>query len=108
MYQPVPKLAYRVISSTSHGKEGILYMFESAVTNFTGFAPLGTVLVTMLGIGIAERTWLISTALKALVTSVPKQFLTAALVEHLNELLLYDCFGHTFNHCWYARYRKNC
>ncbi|KIL47178.1 AbgT family transporter [Jeotgalibacillus campisalis] len=60
--------------------EGILYMFESAVTNFTGFAPLGTVLVTMLGIGIAERSGLISAALKALVTSVPKQLLTAALV----------------------------
>ncbi|KIL50816.1 aminobenzoyl-glutamate transporter [Jeotgalibacillus alimentarius] len=59
---------------------GILYMFESAVTNFTGFAPLGTVLVTMLGIGLAERSGLISAALKALVTSVPKQLLTAALV----------------------------
>ncbi|MDX5474269.1 MAG: AbgT family transporter, partial [Bacillaceae bacterium] len=35
-------------------KEGIQYIFESAVKNFTGFAPLGTVLVTMIGIGIAE------------------------------------------------------
>ncbi|WLR54431.1 AbgT family transporter [Mesobacillus subterraneus] len=61
-------------------KEGIAYLFESAVTNFTGFAPLGTVLVTMLGIGIAERTGLISAALRGLVTSVPKQLLTAALV----------------------------
>ncbi|WP_243385566.1 AbgT family transporter [Bacillus kexueae] len=61
-------------------KEGIQYMFESAVSNFTGFAPLGTVLVTMLGIGLAERTGLISAALKALVTSVPKQLITAALV----------------------------
>lgn len=61
-------------------KEGIQYMFESAVSNFTGFAPLGTVLVTMLGIGLAERTGLISAALKALVTSVPKSLITAALV----------------------------
>ena len=60
--------------------EGIAYLFESAVTNFTSFAPLGTVLVTMLGIGIAERTGLISAALRGLVTSVPKQLLTAALV----------------------------
>ncbi|MFE8700694.1 AbgT family transporter [Cytobacillus sp. FJAT-54145] len=60
--------------------EGIAYLFDSAVTNFTGFAPLGTVLVTMLGIGIAERSGLISTALRGLVTSVPKQLLTAALV----------------------------
>jgi len=61
-------------------KEGIQYMFESAVSNFTGFAPLGTVLVTMLGIGLAERSGLISAALRALVTSVPKQLITAALV----------------------------
>lgn len=60
--------------------EGILYLFESMVTNFTGFAPLGTVLVTMLGIGLAERSGLISAALRGLVTSVPKQLLTAALV----------------------------
>ncbi|QPC47428.1 AbgT family transporter [Mangrovibacillus cuniculi] len=60
--------------------EGILYLFESAVTNFTGFAPLGTVLVTMLGIGIAERSGLISAALRGLVTSVPRQLITAALV----------------------------
>lgn len=61
-------------------KEGIQYIFESAVKNFTGFAPLGTVLVTMIGIGIAERSGLISAALRGLVTSVPKQLMTAALV----------------------------
>lgn len=60
--------------------EGIKYIFTSMVGNFTGFAPLGTVLVTMLGIGIAERSGLISAALRALVMSVPKQFITAALV----------------------------
>ncbi len=60
--------------------EGIKYIFTSMVGNFTGFAPLGTVLVTMLGIGIAERSGLISAALRALVMSVPKQLITAALV----------------------------
>ncbi|WP_078555629.1 AbgT family transporter [Bacillus alkalicellulosilyticus] len=60
--------------------DGIKYIFTSAVANFTGFAPLGTVLVTMLGIGIAERSGLISAALRALVTSVPNQLITAALV----------------------------
>lgn len=60
--------------------EGIRYIFTSAVENFTGFAPLGTVLVTMLGIGIAERSGLISTLLRGLVTSVPKALLTATLV----------------------------
>ena len=34
-------------------KDGITYIFESMVDNFINFAPLGVVLTTMLGIGIA-------------------------------------------------------
>lgn len=60
--------------------EGIRYLFTSAVTNFTNFAPLGTVLVTMLGIGLAERSGLISALLRGLVFAVPQRLLTAALV----------------------------
>ncbi|MCR8844250.1 AbgT family transporter [Paenibacillus sp. SC116] len=61
-------------------KEGLQYVFENAVKNFTNFAPLGTVLVTMLGIGVAERSGLITAALRGLVTSVPRQLITASLV----------------------------
>src|SRR5690625_7128352 len=39
-------------------KEGIQYIFLSITDNFINFAPLGIVLVTMLGIGIAESTGL--------------------------------------------------
>ncbi|WP_281975686.1 AbgT family transporter [Halobacillus litoralis] len=60
--------------------DGIQYIFESMVENFVGFAPLGTVLVTMLGIGVAERSGLISAMLRGLVTSVPRSLMTAALV----------------------------
>ncbi len=60
--------------------EGIRYIFESMVDNFIGFAPLGVVLATMLGIGIAERTGLISAALRGFVLSIPKVLITAGLV----------------------------
>src|SRR5690606_23243076 len=46
------------------------------VSNFTGFAPLGTVLVAMLGIGIAERAGLLGAALSALVRRTPTNLLT--------------------------------
>jgi aminobenzoyl-glutamate transport protein len=59
---------------------GVRWIFDSAVTNFTGFAPLGKVLTVMLGIGVAERTGLISVALRLLVQSVPRSAITAALV----------------------------
>ncbi len=60
--------------------EGISYIFSNAVTNFTGFAPLGTVLVALLGVGVAEGTGLISTALKKLVLVTPSFLITAVVV----------------------------
>lgn len=60
--------------------DGIRYMFTSAIKNFTGFAPLGTVLVALLGVGVAEGSGLISTLLKKLVISTPKQFVTLVVV----------------------------
>ncbi|MCF8241676.1 MAG: AbgT family transporter [Melioribacteraceae bacterium] len=60
--------------------EGIHLILTEMITNFTGFAPLGTVLVSMLGIGIAESSGLIGTALRLLVISAPKKLLTFVLV----------------------------
>lgn len=61
-------------------KEGIQYIFTSITENFIGFAPLGIVLVTMLGIGLAESTGLISAMLRGFVLFIPKQLITAGLV----------------------------
>lgn len=61
-------------------RQGIQSVITKAVTNFTGFAPLGTVLVAMIGVGVAERSGLFSAALKALVAGVPSWLMTAALL----------------------------
>ncbi|GAB3043320.1 AbgT family transporter [Virgibacillus ainsalahensis] len=60
--------------------EGLTYIFGSMTDNFIGFAPLGVVLVTMLGIGVAERTGLISALLRGFVLSIPNRFITVGLV----------------------------
>ncbi|MBS3681248.1 AbgT family transporter [Ornithinibacillus massiliensis] len=60
--------------------EGIQYIFTNMTSNFIGFAPLGVVLLTMLGIGVAERTGLISALLRGFVLSVPNRFITLGLV----------------------------
>ncbi|MBH0229142.1 AbgT family transporter [Halobacillus yeomjeoni] len=60
--------------------DGIVYIFSSMTENFIGFAPLGVVLVTMIGIGLAERTGLISACLRGFVLSVPRQLITYGLV----------------------------
>lgn len=61
-------------------RQGVQNIIAKAVTNFTGFAPLGTVLVAMIGVGVAERSGLFSAALKGFVRSVPQWLITAALV----------------------------
>jgi aminobenzoyl-glutamate transport protein len=59
---------------------GLHWLLTHIVSNFTGFAPLGTVLVAMLGIGVAEGTGLINAALRLLVLSAPRRLLTFSLV----------------------------
>lgn len=61
-------------------KYGIRRIFTEAVSNFTGFAPLGVVLVAMLGVGIAERSGLISALLKKTVLSAPDRYITAVVI----------------------------
>ena len=61
-------------------KEQLQLFLGNVVTNFTSFAPLGLVLVTMLGAGLAERSGLMETVMKTTVTKVPKKLLTATII----------------------------
>lgn len=61
-------------------REGLSYIFTSAVDNFTTYAPLGMVLVAMLGVGVAEKSGLIDTLLKNLVRVTPARLLTPMTV----------------------------
>ncbi|EMT0558428.1 AbgT family transporter [Providencia stuartii] len=60
--------------------EGIRKILSNVVTNFTGFAPLGTVLVALLGVGIAERAGLLSAAMRLVVIKAPRKLTTVAIV----------------------------
>ncbi|MGL5950980.1 MAG: AbgT family transporter, partial [Cetobacterium sp.] len=60
--------------------DGIRYMFNSMVGNFTGFAPLGTVLVALIGVGVCEGTGLMSAALRRMVLATPSKAITAMVV----------------------------
>lgn len=56
--------------------EGLRLIVSNLVTNFTGFTPLGTVLVALLGVGIAERSGLLSAAMRALVIGRSRRLVT--------------------------------
>ncbi len=61
-------------------RDGLRRIFTEAVRNFMGFAPLGIVLVAMMGVGVAEKTGLITLSLRTFVTSMPPTLLTAAVI----------------------------
>lgn len=50
------------------------------VKEFTGFHPLGVVLVALLGVGVAEHSGFINTCLKSLMGITPKLLLTPMLI----------------------------
>jgi aminobenzoyl-glutamate transport protein len=47
--------------------EGLRMIVENMVSNFTNFAPLGVVLVALLGVGVAEHSGLISAVIRGIV-----------------------------------------
>ena len=61
-------------------REGIVFMLTKAVDNFTGYAPLGMVLVAMLGVGVAETSGFIAAATKRIVAVTPRSLITPVLV----------------------------
>lgn len=53
---------------------------SNMVITFTGFAPLGIVLVAMLGVGVAEHAGFINAGLKSMLSVTPKALLTPMLI----------------------------
>jgi aminobenzoyl-glutamate transport protein len=60
--------------------ESLAGFLTGMVTTFTGFHPLGVVLVALLGVGVAEHTGLINAGLKFLLSFTSKTFLTPMLI----------------------------
>jgi aminobenzoyl-glutamate transport protein len=75
---PATGNSIRVINLLS--KEGLHRILLEMVDNYTGFAPLGIVMVAMLGIGIAESSGLIKAAINALLIKAPKNSVTFMIV----------------------------
>ncbi|WP_030601597.1 AbgT family transporter [Streptomyces fulvoviolaceus] len=68
--------------------EGLRMMISDAVTNYATFPPLGTILVVMLGVAVADRSGLLPAMLRAAVARVPARWLTftlafSAMVAHV-------------------------
>ena len=74
-----PTSGVEVVVTPLLSGEGLEWVWTMMVENFTGFAPLGVVLVAMLGIGVAERTGLIAGILGILIRITPRKLVIPGL-----------------------------
>ncbi|MFT6268925.1 MAG: para-aminobenzoyl-glutamate transporter family [Alphaproteobacteria bacterium] len=75
-----PRTGEAVVINNLLTGESLADFLSRMVTIFTGFAPLGVVLVAMLGVGVAEHSGFISAGLKRMLDSTPRTFLTPMVV----------------------------
>jgi len=75
---PITGEVYKAVNLLS--KHGVHLILTETVNNFTSFAPLGIVIVAMLGIGLAEHSGLIAVIIKSLVLYSPEKYLTFIIV----------------------------
>ena len=60
--------------------DSLANFLSTMVKTFTGFAPLGVVLVAMLGVGVAEHSGYINTGIKLMLKRTPKSLLTPMII----------------------------
>ncbi len=60
--------------------EGFRMIVLNLVTNFTSFVPLGTVLVALLGVGVAERSGLLTAVVRSMVMNASPKIVTVTIV----------------------------
>ena len=61
-------------------RDGIHRIILEMVNNYTGFAPLGIVMVALLGIGVAETSGLIRAAINAMLVKTPAKSITFMVI----------------------------
>lgn len=78
LIHPITKEAVHVNNLLSG--DALAHFMATMVNNFTSFAPLGLVLVAMLGIGGADSSGFINVALKKMLRCTPAMLLTPMLI----------------------------
>jgi len=75
-----PRTSAPIIINNLLTGDALANFLSTMVTTFTGFAPLGVVLVAMMGVGVAEHSGYINTAIKLMLKRTPKALLTPTII----------------------------
>jgi len=71
-----PVTGETLVAKSLLAPETVRTLLTEMAKTFTGFAPLGLVLLVMLGAGVAERVGLLAEAIRRLVAASPRKLLT--------------------------------
>ncbi|MEO1278409.1 MAG: AbgT family transporter [Planctomycetota bacterium] len=69
-----------IVATSIMSGDGFRWLVTNLVRNFTNFAPLGTVLVALLGVAVAERSGLLGAVIRGMVLSAPPKLVTLVVV----------------------------
>jgi len=75
-----PATGERIVVVNQLAGENFVQFMATMVERFMTFGPVGLVLVAMLGIGLAEHSGFITTAIRALLNITPKSLLTPMVI----------------------------
>jgi aminobenzoyl-glutamate transport protein len=75
-----PATGERIVVVNQLAGENFVQFMATMVNRFMTFGPIGVVLVAMLGIGVAEHSGFITTAIRGLLNITPKQLLTPMVI----------------------------
>jgi aminobenzoyl-glutamate transport protein len=75
-----PATGERIVVVNQLAGENFVQFMATMVNRFMTFGPVGVVLVAMLGIGIAEHSGFITTAIRALLNVTPQKLLTPMVI----------------------------
>lgn len=75
-----PKTGERIVASNLLSAQGFRDFMEKMITNFTHFAPLGLVLVMLMGVAITERSGFLEAFIRSVIGRVPSLLVIPVIV----------------------------
>ena len=69
-----------VVINNLFNRTGLQYLVSNMLTNFTSFAPLGTLIIGLMGVGVAYKSGFLNTFFKMITKDKPKKLFTFLVV----------------------------
>ncbi len=69
-----------VMINNLFNRTGLQYLFSSMLTNFTSFAPLGTLILGLMGVGVAYKSGFLNSFFKMIIKNKPKKLFTFLII----------------------------